>query len=342
MSIASEDDILGLVGRFFPVDHASLLLGRGDDCAVLRPGGPLAVTTDIFAEDAHFRRRYFTPFDIGFKAVAVNVSDVGASGAVPSGLSIGLTLTGSEDEAWLCGFCEGMKALCDTFSLALSGGDLARSSLLNVCVTAWGELPKDLPRGLRRGVAHEGDIVFLVGAVGLARLGLTLLEQTVDEDDVFAVKSAWPDACTGHLRPRPLAREGAAIARVAIRRRLQERIGLMDVSDGLARDLPRLLASRSSGLGADILLPPDALPEEVRRYAEKNGISAAAFAFEGGEDYALAGTCPEDVWPELCRELSTPCLAIGRVRRGTTTLNGNVPSSRGFDHFFRQKTGSAS
>ena len=69
MRPASEDDILGIVGRFFPVSHPSLLLGRGDDCAVLRPGAPLAVTTDIFAEDAHFRRRYFSPFDIGYKAV---------------------------------------------------------------------------------------------------------------------------------------------------------------------------------------------------------------------------------------------------------------------------------
>ena len=101
MRMASEDDILGLIARFFPEDHPALLLGRGDDCAVLRPGGPLALTTDVFAEDAHFRRRYFTPFDIGFKSVAVNVSDVGASGARPVGISMGLTLTGREDEAWL-------------------------------------------------------------------------------------------------------------------------------------------------------------------------------------------------------------------------------------------------
>ena len=66
MSLSSEDDILGIIGTFFPAGHPSLLLGRGDDCAVLRPGGPLAGTTDVFVEDSHFRRRYFDPFDIGF------------------------------------------------------------------------------------------------------------------------------------------------------------------------------------------------------------------------------------------------------------------------------------
>jgi thiamine-monophosphate kinase len=151
MRPASEDDILAIVGRIFPTGHPALLLDRGDDCAVLRPGGPLAVTTDVFAEDAHFRQRYFTPFDIGWKSLAVNVSDVGSSGAKPTGFSIGLTLTGREDSAWLESFCNGMKALTDRFDLAISGGDLARSPLLNVCVTAWGELPAEMPRGLRRG-----------------------------------------------------------------------------------------------------------------------------------------------------------------------------------------------
>lgn len=338
MSIASEDDILRLVERFFPSGHPALLLDRGDDCAVLRPGGPLAVTTDIFAEDSHFRRRYFTPFDIGFKSVAVNVSDVGASGAVPVGLSIGLTLTGHEDEAWLSGFCEGMKALCDRFSLALSGGDLARSSLLSICVTAWGELPEGLPRGLCRGVAREGDVVFLAGEVGLARLGLTLLEETSSPKECAEVKEAWPRACAAHLRPVPLAEEGVALGRFALHHDAGDRIGLMDVSDGLARDLPRLLASRQSGLGADIALTDDRLPEEVLRYASGAGISTADFAFEGGEDYALVGTCPEALWPELAGSLAgfgRRVSVLGRVRAGGITLNGRKPACAGFDHFSR-------
>lgn len=335
MNIASEDDILALISRFFPEGHPSLLLGRGDDCAVIRTRGPLAVTTDIFAEDTHFRRRYFTPYDTGFKSVAVNVSDVGASGAVPSGLSMGLTLTGHEDEAWIADFCNGMKAICDRFSLALSGGDLTRSTLLNICVTAWGELPEELPQGLRRGVAKEGDVVFLVGAVGLARLGLTLLEQAASPEEVERVKKNWPEACKAHLRPEPLAEQGVSIARFALRCNAADRIGLMDVSDGLTRDLPRLLASRRSGLGVNAALNPEDLSGELLRYAAETGVNAPSFAFEGGEDYALAGTCPEHLWPALSRELSAPAIVLGQVVRGGLTLNGETPASAGFDHFSR-------
>ena len=331
MRPASEDDILAIVSRYFPVGHPSLLLDRGDDCAVLRGGGPLAVTTDIFAEDAHFRRRYFSAFDIGWKSLAVNISDVGSSGAKPSGFSIGLTLTGKEDTAWLEGFCEGMKALTDRFDLAISGGDLARSSLLNVCVTAWGELSEELPRGLRRGVAQEGDVIFLVGNVGLARLGLTVLEAA---DDAEACTARWSAACAQHLRPMPLAFEGMALGRFAAEHGLQDRLGLMDVSDGLARDLPRLLNSRKSGLGADIAL--EGIHPEVQEYCSGLGLDAVQFAYEGGEDYALAGTCPAEAWPaleSLLSGFSVPFSRLGTARPGSVTLNGAVPASAGFDHF---------
>ena len=335
MRPSSEDDILAIVSRYFPVGHPSLLLDRGDDCAVIRPCGPLAVTTDIFAEDAHFRRRYFSAFDIGWKSLAVNISDVGSSGTKPLGFSIGLTLTGKEDTAWLEGFCEGMKALTDRFGLAISGGDLARSSLLNVCVTAWGELPGELPRGLRRGVAEEGDAIFLVGHVGLARLGLTILEETPEE--AVAEKLAyWPAACAQHLRPMPLAFEGMELGRFAVEHGLQDRIGLMDVSDGLARDLPRLLNSRKSGLGADICLDEGGLHPEILSYCEKSGKNAASFAFEGGEDYAFAGTCPAEAWAELealLSSFSVPTAKLGTVRKGAFTLNGMPIASAGFDHF---------
>ena len=331
MRPASEDDILAIVSRYFPIGHPSLLLDRGDDCAVLRGGGPLAVTTDIFAEDAHFRRRYFSAFDIGWKALAGNISDVGSSGAKPTGFSIGLTLTGKEDTAWLEGFCAGMKALTDRFDLAISGGDLARSSLLNVCVTAWGELFEALPHGLRRGVSQEGDVVFFVGNVGLARLGLTALEAA---DDAESCTERWPVACAQHLRPMPLAFEGMALGRFAVEHGLQDRLGLMDVSDGLARDLPRRLNSRKSGLGADIVL--GAVHPEIQKYCSEQDLDAAQFAFEGGEDYALAGTCPAEAWPALENLLSSftvPFSCLGRVRPGAVTLNGEAPVSAGFDHF---------
>ena len=208
------------------------------------------------------------------------------------------------------------------------------SSLLNVCVTAWGELADALPRGLRRGVAQEGDVIFLVGQVGMARLGLTVLEDTQSPEDVPAALQQWPDACARHLRPMPLAFEGMALGGFAVEHGLQDRVGLMDVSDGLARDLPRLLDSRKSGLGADIVL--EGLHPEIGKYCREKELDAVQFAFEGGEDYALAGTCPAESWPELEALLSgfsVPTAKLGTVRRGPVTLNGAAPASAGFDHF---------
>ena len=333
MKLKSEDDILAIIGRHFSNEHPGMLLGRGDDCAVISPRRNLAVTTDIFAENAHFRRSYFSAFDIGYKAMAVNVSDVGAAGARPAGVSVGLTLAGDEDAEWIEGFCLGMKELADRYGIALTGGDLTKAGALNVCVTAWGELPDSLPAGLRRGAALEGDAVFVIGGIGLARLGLEALEAAYAGRQGPSAED-FPDAVRGHLHPVPRVDEGMALAAYAVTHGLQERIGLMDVSDGLARDLPRLLNSRGSGLGAEILLDPRCLHPELVRHA---GTDAAAYAFIGGEDYALAGTCPadcaEDIRKFLLQRGLEPLRLIGTVKRGGIVLNGESWRMAGFDHF---------
>lgn len=322
----SEDDILALLSGHFPASGPDLLLGRGDDCAVLRPGGPLAVTCDVFVEDVHFRRRYFSAADIGYKALAVNLSDLASAGARPSGFVLGLTLTGREDDAWLCGFAGGMAALARRWGVGLAGGDLARAPGLHISITAWGGLPANLERGLRRTRARDGDILFCVGDLGLARAGLNLLEAAAGPDEAAKLLADWPEACSAHLRPVPLVDEGRLLAHLAAS--APDSYSLMDVSDGLARDLPRLLGGR----GARIDLPADSLPDEVRRYAGEHGLDAASFAFEGGEDYALAGTCPPERWAELARALPT-ARRLGVVGGGEILLNGRPRAQGGFDHF---------
>ena len=110
----------------------------------------------------------------------------------------------------------------------------------------------------------------------------------------------------------------------------------MDVSDGLARDLPRLLNSRKSGLGADICLDEGGLHPEILSYCGQVGQNAASFAFDGGEDYAFAGTCPAEAWAELealLSSFSVPTAKLGTVRKGALTLNASPIASAGFDHF---------
>lgn len=342
--MASEDDILAMLGDYFPVNHKSLLLGRGDDCAIVRAGGPWAVTCDIFAEDAHFRRRYFSGYDVGFKALAVNVSDLASAGAQPQACVVGLTLTGTETEDWLRGFAQGLAALAQKHGMALAGGDLTRAAALNVCITAWGDLAH---ADLRRGRAQAGDILFLVGEVGLARVGLLALEAS-DSDGAHA-KAEWPLSCSQHLRPEPHAAAGVLLARFAASTAEPARFSLMDVSDGLARDVPRLLDMQRTGLRAVLELDPGNLPDEVQHYAARCGLDAAEFAFLGGEDYALLGSCPAPLWAQLQTQWQdeqgvqgVPLRRIGFVADaeiseqegcGAVLLNGQSCTQTGFDHF---------
>lgn len=317
--ITSEDAILARIARHFPAAPPSLLLGRGDDCCVLPAVGPLCVSTDLFLEDVHFRRAYFTPEDIGWKALAVNLSDLAASGARPQGFTLGLALPPDATMELVDGVFAGMAELAARHDVPLAGGDLARAERLHLCLTVFGV--SEAPGGaLRRAVAEPGDLVFLVGRTGLARVGLARLEASGR-----AMLHAWPEAAQAHLRPEPRLKEGLRLAALAAQ---GARLGLMDVSDGLARDLPRLLGPR---LGAEITLP--APHEELVRHASANGAEdAAACAFLGGEDYALAGTCAPKDAARLMAYLPDVTL-LGRVTATPgITCNGRTAGS-GFDHF---------
>ena len=333
--LTGEDHILEIIGSHFLPHPPGLLLGRGDDCAVLPPGGNRVITCDIFAENAHFRRLYFSPYEIGYKALAVNLSDVASAGATPEAFVLSLSLTGKEDVDWLHDFCRGMAALADEYGVALAGGDIARTTELNISISAWGALCPELPLGFTRNNASPGDFIFCLGELGLARLGLTMLERAKSLPDVAQIKAAWPKACAQHLAPKPQIEASRALCETFKKEKLrhpQLKWSLMDVSDGLARDLPRLLKA-SGGLGADIILPQEIIPAEVQAYAAQNGLDPAQFCFQGGEDYALLGTCPEACLRALQTALGANFTILGRVTRQNLTLNGLDFRQEGFDHF---------
>ncbi|WP_301001087.1 thiamine-monophosphate kinase, partial [uncultured Bilophila sp.] len=190
--LVSEDHVLARIASHFPNEGPDVLLGRGDDCAVLGVSGPLCVSTDMFMEDVHFRRAYFTPEDIGWKALAVNLSDLAASGARPAGFTLGLALPPGADMAFVDGLCAGMAALAAEASAPLVGGDLSRAEKIHLCATVFGQAEKTL----LRGEAQAGDVIFLIGRLGLARTGLMLLEER--GRDALA---DWPAPCNAHLRP---------------------------------------------------------------------------------------------------------------------------------------------
>ncbi|MCL1939031.1 MAG: class II aldolase/adducin family protein [Desulfovibrionaceae bacterium] len=325
--LACEDDVLALVNLFFPSRTPHVPFGRGHDCAELVAfGSTLALSTDMFWEDTHFRRSYFTPEEAGAKALITAVSDLAAAGAAPLGFSLGLLLPEGLSRAALSGVLQGMARKAHEYGMTLSGGDLARGDRLGFSVTVWGKPVEDAPF-LRRDQPEPGDTLFLIGACGLARVGLWALEQ-----EGRAAMTEWPKACAAHLKPEALLRQGqqlALLAREASRSGSPARISLMDVSDGLARDLPRLLG----GFGAELAFDPALVPAETARAASSLGFSPEELFFLGGEDYALLGSCPQSLWPRISA-LIPEARFLGRVcRENVIAHNGKTLNLRGFDHF---------
>ena len=333
--LTSEEAVLARINDFFPNSWLngdpgnSLILGRGDDCAIIASREQICVSTDLFMEDVHFRRSYFSPQDIGWKSLAVNVSDLAACGARPLGFTVGLSLPFDADMDLVDGLCTGMAELAGQVGIPLIGGDLSRAERLHVCITVLGQTACPL----RRGRAIPGDIVFLVGEIGLARLGLQILER-YGATDLDACRHDWPVACAAHLHPFPRLAEGQALA--ALARSWEEnsktsRIGLMDLSDGLARDLPRLLGH----WGARIELP-EPHPELLRFVRSIDTANPEQLARQeallGGEDYGLIGTCPPE---RLCAlQAAVPSArVIGTVTADTILKVDGMPVSGGFDHF---------
>lgn len=333
--ITSEDHILRCMYEYFPKGSQALLVDNGDDCCVLHNLGPLCVSTDLFMEDAHFRRAYFSPEDVGYKALAVNVSDLAACGALPVGFSLGLALPDNADMELVHGLFAGMKELAAQHDMALTGGDLSRGDKLHLCVTVFGL--SEAPHGaLLRRQARPGDTIFLLGNIGLARAGLQQLEARGR-----AALADYPQACAAHLRPVPKVREGLRLAALAKRDSL--RLSLMDVSDGLARDLPRLLGPEYgaritlSGLHScehpEIVRHVSSLPPDLAKDQNTGQrIDPALFAFQGGEDYALVGTCPAGHGAALMAVVPEAVI-LGTVTDTPGLWCNGQAVLGGFDHF---------
>jgi thiamine-monophosphate kinase len=324
----SEQEFLRVIDRHFPSRGEGVLLGRGDDCAILDPGGPMCLSTDIFVEDVHFRRSYFSPADIGHKALAAAASDLAGMAAQPLGFALSLALPDDVDDLFLDAMLGGMAALSGRLGMPLVGGDLSRGAALALDVVVFGT-PGPSGRLLKRGAAKPGDALLLIGEIGLARAGLLELEHMACRE-----AAAWPGAVAAHLRPEPRIEEGLALAQITTPEGPAVS-GLMDVSDGLARDLPRFLGA----YGAELTLGREDLHPEVAAFFTAHGEDPLEAAVLGGEDYALIA-CADPKRLPMVRAVLPQALVIGSVRAepGLRLNNGQV-LRQGFDHFAKPAKG---
>ncbi len=276
-----EHALLARILARLPRPGAQILVGPGDDAAVIAPGRNLrlVVTTDALVEEVHFSRGWSRPGDVGHKALAVNLSDLAAMGAAPSWALLSLALPAAYAVADVEALVDGMAALARAHGVSVAGGNITRSAGgLVVDVTAGGEAA---PRQwLTRAGARPGDELWVSGMVGGAAAGLEML--TAGDDD--AGGEGRGTCVTRHLRPEPRVRLGLAIARGRAAR------AAMDLSDGLA-DAVRQLAS-ASGCGA--IVDAGRVPVEPAAAAwwQARGVDPVDAAVAGGEDYELLFAVP--------------------------------------------------
>lgn len=323
-----------IIDRFFTHETfgAWRSKGVGDDCAIIDTGaGRLSVTCDMMAVGTHFLPSA-NPEDVGYKALAVNLSDLAASGAVPRAFFLAIGLP-ERNDAWLSGFTEGMMALAQQAGCALLGGDTTRTAKvgdvhapITIAITAMGDLP--LQMGLTRGGAREGDDVWVSGDVGGAYAALMHRQGqwTLPAED-------FPAAALRMDRPEPRNALGTALLSVAT--------ACADISDGLSQDLGHILDR--SGVAAQIVW--DAVPaHHALRHLPRGRQFEAALS--GGDDYELIFTAPADkrgLVEQAAISSLTKVTRIGRIvkkeaeneRLVVHTTEGERLrlAANGFDHF---------
>ncbi len=300
-----------------------LVLGIGDDAAVVRPrGGNLLLTTDMMVEGVHFDRTWITPFQLGFKLVSVNVSDIYAMGGRPDYLLLDFAAPGDFEVRQFEAFSRGLQEASKIYRISLVGGDISSADRLILSATVIGSAE----RFISRKGARPGDRIYVTGCLGDAACGLLILKKIgrpveLEKGRRTACGPDW--ASVGPLIRRhvmPLARKPGGF--------LKSATAMMDISDGLFIDLSRLC--KESGAGAKIYSGKIPLSDELREASAFWGISALDLATGGGEDYELLFTAPraEKVDAICIGEITKHGLRIEDDRGNTKKI-----SIRGYQHF---------
>lgn len=328
--------IAALKARF--ADLPSGWIGIGDDTAVgtLTPGWRTLTTVDMLIEDVHFRKTTTSPEDLGWKALAVNVSDIASMGGTPRWAVVGLSAPADLEADWVLRFYDGLAEAAKATGTRLVGGDTVGSSgPLALSVTVIGEVETPI---LRTG-AQPGDVLFVTGPVGASAAGLFCMEKP-DRVDASSIDRGYVNVTVrAHRRPVPQLAAAWAIQESGCR------VAMLDDSDGLARSV-YLLAEAN---GVDARLEVNQLPIDAatRAVAEVAGVDPVDWALFGGEDYHLVGAVAPEQWPALTKALAiaqTPCHAIGELLPGAGRVWVRGPDQqvheltriRGFEHFNNQ------
>ncbi len=328
----------GLIGRIasaLPPPPSHVVVGIGDDVAVLDGlnGDYLLATVDAQVEGVHFRFETTTPYQLGRKVVAINVSDLAAMGGAPLWALVSLILPSDTQVGCVDELYRGMGEEIQKWGGSIVGGNVSKGQsgvAIDFCLL--GRVPRE--KVLLRSGAKKGDVVMVTGTLGDSRAGLELL--TRDHGTVSPESRA--KVLESHLTPRPRLREGQKLAEMG------KVTAMLDVSDGFLGDLHHLCDA--SGVGAEIYLEKIPVSLACVEVARCSGADPHLWALTGGEDYELLFTvparCVEEVRNTLAESTGVPCRSVGIVRGGADGIrlkdkDGKILSpsraTKGWDHF---------
>lgn len=315
-----EQGLLKRLQAFCPTDVV------GDDGAVLPidPGKSLVVTSDVLVDEVHFSDRTTPPESVGWRSAAANLSDLAAMGASPLGITVGLGLPGTVSVVWAEQLYQGMTQCLQHYDTAIVGGDLCRSPVITVAITAFGQVAPAMV--IRRSTAQVEDAIVVTGFHGSSRAGLKLLlhpesGQELSEDDRAALIHA-------HQYPT---------ARLDVLSHLLFPVSGMDSSDGLADAIVQIC--RASGVGARIDCHKIPIHPALKRWVSPE--KAINWALYGGEDFELVLCLPLKAAEKLAEQIEgaavvgtiTAELEIRVVDATQETPDEILSLNQGFQHF---------
>lgn len=308
LSQIGEFELIERIKRKAGSPRPSIIMGIGDDSAAIVPSPQCIslVTQDLLIEGIHFNLSYFTGYNLGKKALSVNLSDIAAMGGIPKYFLASLAIPKHLSIHFIDEFYQGMMDLAGVFDVSLIGGDTSscRKELF-INITVIGEVPRE--QLILRNGARPGDYIFVTGSLGDSCMGLKILQDSSFQDD----RNKYNYIIERHLSPWPRIREGRFLAE----RRLAS--AMIDISDGLLSDLRHICVE--SGVGATLWLEKIPLSEEYREYFFSHAKSSDHElkewdpALTGGEDYELIFTVPPQKWPIVEEFIRTGMLNAAKI-----------------------------
>ena len=310
---SSEFELIKKYFQNITDEDPSVKCGIGDDAAIIKIPQDMEVvlSIDTLLEDTHFPAET-DPSDLGYKALAVNLSDMAAMGAVPKWVLLSISLP-ENDEAWLKKFASGFLELAKQYSVSLIGGDMSRGPL-SVTLQIQGLVPTDA--ALKRGGAQKGDLIYVTGLLGDAGVGLDIIQGKLsmgNEHETFFLNSL--------NRPEISIEAGLRLRKIAS--------SAIDISDGLIADLEHILDA--SGVGAEIEVKKIPLSEAMQQCVDET--TAWNYALTSGDDYKLCFTASAAHHERIIntfKEINIPVSCIGKIE-GKTGLRLKIPEGTCFE-----------